>query len=183
MKNKTQRKLGFRGEYLWEFEFPEQQLELLAEAVPAERYGWRPVDNARSVSEVLIHIAAGNFVLLHMTGVPLPPDVYLQIEGEGTERFYNLIARNEELEKTITEKTEVVQLLKRSIESAREAFTRATDVELDRVGEFFGEQTTVRRVHLRLLIHMNEHMGQMVAYVRSMGMPAPWPAWRRLPKR
>jgi uncharacterized damage-inducible protein DinB len=25
---------------------------------------------------------------------------------------------------------------------------------------------------------MNEHMGQMVAYTRTMGNPAPWPDWR-----
>jgi uncharacterized damage-inducible protein DinB len=29
-----------------------------------------------------------------------------------------------------------------------------------------------------MLVHMNEHMGQMVAYTRSMGNPAPWPDWR-----
>jgi uncharacterized damage-inducible protein DinB len=25
---------------------------------------------------------------------------------------------------------------------------------------------------------MHEHMGQLIAYTRAMGMPAPWPDWR-----
>jgi hypothetical protein len=51
---------GVKGEYLWEFDIAERQLLALAEAFPAERYGWRPADTARSVSEVLVHVAAGN---------------------------------------------------------------------------------------------------------------------------
>ena len=50
---------GFRGEYLWEFDFAEKQLLALAEAFPAERYAWRPAETARSVSEVLVHVGAG----------------------------------------------------------------------------------------------------------------------------
>jgi len=43
---------------------------------------------------------------------------------------------------------------------------------------FFFEQTTVRRIYLRALTHMHEHMGQLIAYTRAMGAPAPWPDWR-----
>ena len=41
-----------------------------------------------------------------------------------------------------------------------------------------GEQTTVRRVYLRLLAHADEHMGQMIAYLRFNGIAPPWPDWR-----
>ena len=33
---------GFKGEFLWEFDIAEGQLLALAEAFPAESYGWRP---------------------------------------------------------------------------------------------------------------------------------------------
>jgi uncharacterized damage-inducible protein DinB len=66
-------------------------------------------------------------------------------------------------------------MLTASLAAVRDAFTRATADELDRHGPFFGEQTTVRRGYLRMLTHTHEHMGQLVAYVRAMGMKAPWP--------
>ena len=55
---------GFKGEYLWEFDIAERQLLALAEAFPAERYGWRTAETARSVSEVLVHLAAGSRMFL-----------------------------------------------------------------------------------------------------------------------
>ena len=49
---------GFKGEYLWEFDIADRQLSALAEAFPAERYGWRTAETARSVSEILVYVAA-----------------------------------------------------------------------------------------------------------------------------
>ena len=43
---------------------------------------------------------------------------------------------------------------------------------------FFGEETSVRRVYIRGLTHMHEHMGQLIGYTRAMGLQAPWPDWR-----
>jgi uncharacterized damage-inducible protein DinB len=65
-----------------------------------------------------------------------------------------------------------------ALASARETITCADDGELERSLFFFGERTTVRRVCLRLLAHTHEHMGQLIAYMRVRGMPAPWPDWR-----
>jgi hypothetical protein len=62
------RLVGFKGEYLWEFDIAERQLLALVEAFPAERYGWRPADTARSVREVLMHVAVGNLMLLGIVG-------------------------------------------------------------------------------------------------------------------
>ena len=169
---------GFKGEYLWEFEFPERQITALAEAIPADKYSWHPADRARSVSEVLVHIAVGNFMLLDVVGVPLPADLYGHIEGDGYSRMIAIIRKNDGFEKAITSKPEVVQLLARSLAAVKESFTNTSDEDLAKPGPVFGEQSTARRVYLRLLVHMNEHMGQLVAYTRSMGNPAPWPDWR-----
>ena len=46
--------------------------------------------------------------------------------------------------------------------------------ELDRPADFFGEQTTVRRIYLRIFAHVNEHYGQSVAYARLNGIVPPW---------
>lgn len=174
---------GFKGEYLWEFDIANQQLLALAEAFAEERYGWRPAETARSVSEVLVHIAAGNFMLLGIAGIEAPPELYGELPMEAIPRMMAMIAKNDALEKTLTGKTVVVALLRRSLDAVRSEFLQAAECELERVDTFFGENTTVRRVYLRALTHMHEHMGQLVAYTRAMGLPAPWPDWRESGKR
>jgi uncharacterized damage-inducible protein DinB len=169
---------GFRGEFLWEWEIAERQLTAIAGAIPAEKYGWRPGEKARSVSEILIHVAAGNFMLLEVLGAPVPRDLYPDASGPGEERMWSLIRRNDELEKSIREKNAVGAILKRSIDAVRGSVASSDETELDRRLHFFGEQTTARRVYLRLLAHAHEHMGQMIAYLRMNGLNPPWPDWR-----
>lgn len=65
----------------------------------------------------------------------------------------------------------------------RSAFTDAVEAELERQDVFFGERTTVRCVYMRGLSHWHEHMGQLIAYTRAMGTPAPWPDWRESGKK
>ena len=169
---------GFKGEYLWEFDIAEHQLLRLAEAFPADRYGWRVNDTARSVSEILVHVAVGNLMLLGIVGVEAAPDLYGNLEKETITRMLAMIAANDALEKNVTDKPAVIALLRRSLEAMKAAFTSAPEAELERLDMLFGERTTVRRVYLRALAHMHEHMGQLIAYTRGMGSPAPWPDWR-----
>ena len=172
------RPAAFRGEYLWELEIATRQITALAESAPEKIYSWRPHPASRSVSEVLVHVAAGNFMLLDCMGVPAPPDLYLENPAGGPERFAALLARNDHLERTLHDKPVVIATLKRSLSRVQESFSSASDRELDRSLHFFGEQTSVRRVYLRLLSHTHEHMGQMIAYLRSNGIAPPWPDWR-----
>jgi uncharacterized damage-inducible protein DinB len=169
---------GFRGEFLWELEIAERQMMAMAEAIPAEKYDWRPGKNARSISEVFVHVAAGNFMLLEAVGAAAPVDLYGKVPAQGQERFWGLVRRNDELEKSIREKIPVTEVVRRSLQAVRDSVTQSDDAELDQLRYFFGEQTSVRRVYLRLLAHTHEHMGQMIAYIRINGMSPPWPDWR-----
>jgi len=170
---------GFKGEYLWEFDIAHRQLTALAEAFPAERYEWRAAETARSVSEILVHIAVGNLTLLGTVGIEAAPDLHGKLEGEIVPRMMGMIEKNNGLEKTITGKPAVSALLRRSLDALQTTFTKASDTELERQDVFFGELTTVRRVYLRALSHMHEHMGQLIGYTRAMGLAAPWPDWRQ----
>lgn len=169
---------GFRGEFLWELEIAERQIVAVAECVPAEKYAWRPVAQARSFSEVFVHVATGNFMLLDVIGIAAPLDLYAQVPAEGDAHFLGLICRNDELAASTREKNAVVGLLKRSLQAVSQSLAGASDGELNRRLSFFGEETTVRRVYLRLLAHTDEHMGQMVAYLRFNRIAPPWPDWR-----
>ena len=174
---------GFRGEYLREFDFAEKQLLALAEAFPAERYAWRPAETARSVSEVLVHVGAGGHMLLALLGVKAEPDLYGKLEGEGMARAMAMFERNESLGKTMTDKADVLALVRKSLDAMRTAFTETSDAELDRPEVFSGESTTVRRFYMRALCHLHEHMGQLIAYARAMGLPAPWQAEREAQRK
>src|SRR5262245_38853331 len=40
----------------------------LAQAIPQDKYTWRPGTGVRSISEVFLHVAGGNFALTPMMG-------------------------------------------------------------------------------------------------------------------
>src|SRR5262245_27553174 len=70
--------------WLPEFIHSSRQILQLADATPAEKVAWRPAAGVRSVSEVYMHIAVGNFFLLTQAGVKLtnPPKITMETEKE-----------------------------------------------------------------------------------------------------
>ena len=143
---------GYDGEWT----HVSQQLLALAEATPAEKFAWRPAAGVRSTSEVYMHIVIANYYLLGVGGVKPPADF------------------NEKLEKTVTAKPEVIAWLKRSLEFIKSAHASATPKDLQRTVSLFKRDTTVDAIYLRIIIHANEHMGQLVAYARMTGVVPPW---------
>jgi uncharacterized damage-inducible protein DinB len=149
------------AEYQQELQHVSQQLIALAEAIPEDKYGWRPGDGVRSFAEVFMHAAAGNYLLLAQIGIR-PPD-NLELGAAGTKRP----------EKKFTSKTEVVNWLKRSLDAVQANHAIA---DMERRVDFWGKPSSVRAVYLRILVHLNEHMGQAVAYARMNGIVPPWSA-------
>jgi uncharacterized damage-inducible protein DinB len=152
---------SFQTEGLWEgydgeWSHVSQQLIALAEAIPAEKYSWRPAPGVRSVSEVFMHIALANFDLLSFTGPKLPPDL------------------KQEMEKTVTKKADVIQWLKRSLAAVKTARANLKPGDLERKVKIDGKTVSVDGMYLRIIIHDNEHMGQLVAYARMNGIVPPW---------
>ncbi|MBV9502465.1 MAG: DinB family protein [Acidobacteriaceae bacterium] len=146
---------GYDGEW----RHVSRQLVELAEAIPADKFGWRPAPGVRSVSEVFMHIALANFYLLSVTGPPLPADV-----------------KSENMEKTVTAKPEIIKWLKRSLEAVKSAHANITTADLQRKVKVNGRDATVDGMYLRIIVHANEHMGQLVAYARMNGIVPPWSA-------
>ena len=144
---------GYNGEWT----HVSRQLIALAEAIPPEKYSWRPAPGVRSTGEVFMHIAGTNFYLLNRMGHKPPAE------------FQSL-----NVEKVATDKDKVIEWLKRSLDGVREAHAAATPAELKKTEKFFDHQATDEGLYLRLLIHANEHMGQLVAYARINGVVPPW---------
>ena len=144
--------------YDGEFGHVSRQLIALAEATPTEKFAWRPAPGVRSTSEVYMHIVSANFYLLSMT-------------GPGTKMPADL---KPDMAKAVTAKAEVIDWLKRSLDAVKSAHAAAKPADLDRKVTLFKRETTADAVFLRLIIHNNEHMGQLVAYARMSGVVPPW---------
>ena len=132
------------------------QLIALAEATPAEKFAWRPAPGVRSTSEVYMHIVMANFFLLSVTGPKMPADL------------------KEDAEKTVTAKADVIAWLKRSLEAVRVAHLAETPQHLALRVHIADRDATVDGMYLRIIVHANEHMGQLVAYARMTGIVPPW---------
>jgi len=100
---------SLKTEYLDDFAETSKHLDQLSQAMPANKYSWRPGAGVRSVSEVYVHIANGNFLLLSLTGVKLPTEYFpnLPTDAKGKPDTQALFKRMGELEKTVTEKDAV----------------------------------------------------------------------------
>jgi uncharacterized damage-inducible protein DinB len=143
---------GYDGEWL----HVSQQLVALAEATPEEKFSWRPAPGVRSTSEVYMHIVMANFYLLSVTGPKMPDDL------------------KQDAEKTVTSKAEVISWLKRSLEAVKQAHRVETAKDLQRKVHIADRDATVDGMYLRIIVHANEHMGQLVAYARMTGVVPPW---------
>ncbi|MGH9317980.1 MAG: DinB family protein [Thermoanaerobaculia bacterium] len=149
---------GFRADFLSDVDFVSKRLVDLANAVPVDKYGWRPAPGVRSVSEVYMHVATANYMLPNLVGGKLP---------EGFDRG---------LETSVTDKAKVIDWLKKSAENAKAVASSISDADLDKKVKvpFLGGELSQRRILMIIQTHMHEHLGQSIAYARSNGVTPPW---------
>lgn len=127
----------------------------LADAVPAEKYTWRPAEGVRSIAEVYTHVAGGNYFLPRALGTAIPAGVSRDMVKE-------------------TDKAKVVTMLRDSIGHARAAVDATALATLGEEIELFGQKMTKADAVLALLSHAHEHLGQSVAYARANAVVPPW---------
>lgn len=146
---------AFRTEFLTGLAEVESKLVGLAEAIPADKYAWRPATGVRSISEAFMHVAGSNYFLLTFVGEKPPAGLA------------------EDLEK-ITDKKRVVAELKRSFDHVRRAANAMNEAEIEKTVKMFGNPTTTRGVYMTIMNHLHEHLGQTIAYARMNGVAPPW---------
>ena len=148
---------GFKAEFLQQFESDAQKLVALAEAMPAEMFDWRPMEGVSSVEAAYMHVARYNYNYPQSSfDVPVPEGIDL------------------ETIESIPGKEAVVAELRRSLDHVRDVVEAMTEEEMDVATTLYGRSATNRAVLLQLLTHMNEHLGQQIAYARSNEVVPPW---------
>jgi uncharacterized damage-inducible protein DinB len=146
---------GIRGDVLAQLDDAAGKLQQLAQAIPQDKFTWRPGAGVRSVSEVLMHVGGGNYYILTFAGIK---------HAEGAMGG----------EKSVTDKAQVLEQLRRSFDFARAAIRAMPDADLDKPTTMFGQSTTYRNVILTTATHAHEHLGQLIAYARMNSVVPPW---------
>jgi uncharacterized damage-inducible protein DinB len=147
----------YRQECLQRIAVLEKRFTDLAEEVPAEKYGWRPGEGVRSVSEVFVHVAGVNFAVTRVFGTPPPA-------GFAMRGF----------EKSLADKSQIVPRVRESFAHFRKAIEQLAPADSDKPVKMFGQDTTVRGAVWMALEHLSEHLGQSIAYARVNGITPPW---------
>ena len=156
---------GFMVDFINDLEGVGGKLTDLAGATPADKFSWAPSEEVRSVSEVYMHATFVNYFLPMAIGAAPPEELDVP---EGT----NPMELMKKWENEVTGKEDVIAKLKGSFEYAAKAAPTITDLETQ--VEAFGFPGSKRAYLLILLTHAHEHLGQSIAYARSMGVVPPW---------
>jgi hypothetical protein len=140
----------------------ELDLVRLAEAMPADSYGFRPsagaFDGVRTFGEQVKHVATMIFMTAAIVLQETSP------YGPGT---------NDNGPDDIQGKAQIVDYLKRSIAYARRAIGSLNQSnQLDPLKTYFGTQSRIE-VAEGLTYHSYNHYGQMVVYARMNGVVPP----------
>jgi uncharacterized damage-inducible protein DinB len=105
-----------------------------------------------------MHIAFANFSLLSVTGPALPEE----------------LKSGSNPEKPVTAKADIINWMRRSQEAVKTAHAGLTSSALQRSVKISGKDVSVDGMYLRIIVHANEHMGQLIAYARMSGITPPW---------
>ena len=132
----------------------------LAKAIPAEKYSWRPANDVRSVSQVLMHMVGEWFYMCPRVIVAKPPADF-SAPGE----------RMRALE-PVVEKNEVLAQLDKSWAYCRAALDQIDPARL--VPDSLPGKMGFPRAVLLVSGDQHEHLGQLIAYARSLGIVPPW---------
>ncbi|MBT8402813.1 MAG: DinB family protein [Gemmatimonadetes bacterium] len=146
----------FRAEWQGQFEGSAQKFVALAEAMPEADYGWNPMEGTMSVVEVYMHIARYNYMYLDENMGVAAPMAYA------------------DLEEAVTAKDEAVEILAASMDHVRSTVGEMSDAEFEAATTLYGRDVANWAVLFQLVAHMNEHLGQSIAYARSNGVVPPW---------
>lgn len=148
----------WRQEFLAVMQTAADKYIQLAEAIPADKYTWRPAQGVRSVAETFLHVSSANYGLAGNLGAAAPAGV--QMRG---------------LEQSTTDKAAIVRHLRDAFAHFRGAVEAFPADQPTKMVRFFGPpEITARHFLFFNADHNGEHLGQLIAYARSVGVTPPW---------
>jgi uncharacterized damage-inducible protein DinB len=143
------------------FTMIEQSLVSLAEAMPPEKYDFKPTDgafkDARTFGEQIRHVACANTAFFNEIEKLTPP-AHCETGGSSAART----------------KAEIVAYLRESFTYAKGVLRTMTAANaLDAAGGPYGGQSTRLGLSTLAVWHASDHYGQLVIYLRMNGLVPP----------
>ena len=155
---------AFVKEFFGQMDYVEGKLTQLAEAMPEDTYSWRPMEGVRSVGEVYLHVAFGNYLWITLGGGKVPEDV----------GFVADFSKRNEWDTQTTDKMKIIDIMKKSFSAMKDFAKNLTEEDLNKEIEFFGMKSSVRNFLVSGIGHLHEHLGQSIAYARMNKVVPPW---------
>jgi len=137
----------------------QQKYTTLAQAIPQEKYSWRPAEGVRSINELFLHVAGAGFYFPTLKGTPAAPGF-----------------TPKDFEKSTTEKAKVIEWLNKSFTYAIASVESMSNAQFAAPLPKLGPQANEGDVVYLMVVHAHEHLGQAIAYSRSVGVVPPWTA-------
>jgi uncharacterized damage-inducible protein DinB len=137
----------------------QKEMVSLEQAMPQNKFTWRPAKGVRSVAEVYLHAAGSGYWFGKQLGFQVPAEV----EG-----------KLKDFEKSTTDKAKIEKALSDSFEWFISNVKQMPDAELTKTVSLGGHDLTKRAMLLIAMGHYQEHLGQSIAYARSNGVVPPW---------
>ena len=150
-----------RDRYLADMDTVHAKVMALANAIPADKYSWRPAQGVRSVSEVLMHVASEWLYYGPRSVGGKPPADF----GPPQETL-------PKLEKDFTQKAQVLEQLAKGW-AYYVAQMKAADAST-LTGRYAPWNSTLAEAAFGMTGDQHEHLGQLITYARSVGVKPPW---------
>jgi uncharacterized damage-inducible protein DinB len=158
-EDKTAPSYDMKAQSLLDLDDMHKKFVSLAEAIPAEKFTWRPGDGVRSISEAFLHVADMNF--------QMPPQI-----GATPAPGY----KKEGYEKSTTDKAKIIEQLNQSFEYVHAYVAQMTNADFAKPEPKFGPEANAGDIIYIIVTDDHEHLGQSVAYARVNGIVPPWTA-------
>jgi uncharacterized damage-inducible protein DinB len=146
-----------KAQSLFDLQAVQKKFVDLADAVPADKFTWRPSPDSRSFAEVFLHIAGERYGILSLMGATPPT-------GFDGKTF----------EKSTTDKARIIEELNKSWEFAQKTINGMSNADFAKLLPKLGPQANAGDVVYILVADAHEHLGQLVAYARANGIVPPW---------
>jgi uncharacterized damage-inducible protein DinB len=146
----------FIRDFLQRWESSKEYLVAVAEAMPEEAYGFKPVAEEMTFAEQLMHIA-------------------VVIEWHTFSRFGGLDTpfRSDDFREDGHSKDQIIRILEREFDKATEFIKMFDPYRLDETNTYAQFIRTRRQFLLLLADHVTHHRGQMLVYLRLKGIKPP----------
>lgn len=150
-----------RSEFVSDMDTLHVKIVALAKAIPADKYNWRPAPGVRSVSEVFMHVVGEWYFWGPNSMAGKPPADF----GDPKTKLPGL-------EKSVTTKDAVVAELEKSWAHCHTQIQSANASTL--TGNYKPWGQPIDRAAFGMAGDLHEHLGQLIAYSRVIGVKPPW---------